>query len=68
MRVPSEGHGYGGVPEEVLDLFRVDSSTKEQRGARVCLRSRHREPNGIKERAEQSSQGASDRLSSNAEG
>ena len=35
MRIPVEGHAYGGVPEEVLDKFRVDSSPEEQRGARV---------------------------------
>jgi hypothetical protein len=35
VRVPIEGHGYGGVPKKVLHQFGVDASPQEQRGARV---------------------------------
>jgi hypothetical protein len=35
VRVPIEGHGYGSVPEEVLDQFRVYAAPQKWRGARV---------------------------------
>ena len=35
MRVAVERHGYGGVPEEVLDQFRVDAASQKQGSARV---------------------------------
>ena len=30
VRITIEGHGYGGVPEQVLDQFRVDATPQEQ--------------------------------------
>ncbi len=35
MRVAVKGHGYAGVPKEVLDQFRVHAAPQKQRGAGV---------------------------------
>jgi hypothetical protein len=35
VRVAVEGHGYAGVPEKMLDQFRVDATPQKQGSARV---------------------------------
>jgi hypothetical protein len=35
VRVAVEGHAYAGVPQEVLDQFRVDATPQKQVGACV---------------------------------